>query len=398
MKLFFIILLVVCGTSLCEARAKNLNQNEIEKEWTFMVFLNAHNNLNWYGKKDLNEMEEVGSNKQMNIVVQWASLDSEKTKRLLIQKDDNFTAVTSPIIENLERIDMGDYNKLVEFVAWVKEHYPAKHYMLDIWNHGSGWHYLNNNDHINTTDISFDDISGNAITTKQLGLAMKSIKEILGKNVDIYGSDACLMAMIEIAGELADSVDIMVGSQELEPLDGWPYHDFLKAVNKSGDYSPDNLAKSLVKVYVESYIDGSQGNDTATLSAIRLNQYQDFKNQFSLLSQRLKNISDETFVSLRVNLKENVQRFDYRDYADFTDMIDVLSKNISDSSINFRAINELVSSMIIVNATTSNMEEAMGISIWLPYYKSTLASYSELYSQLDIASTAWLDVLGRIVE
>ena len=33
---------------------------------------------------------------------------------------------------------MGNYKRLIEFVRYVKKHYPAKHYALIIWNHGSG--------------------------------------------------------------------------------------------------------------------------------------------------------------------------------------------------------------------------------------------------------------------
>jgi len=66
------------------------------------------------------------------------------------------------------------------------------------------------------------------ITTKQLGQALKESAAIIGHPVDVYGSDACLMAMAEVAHEMADSVNVYVGSQEVEPGAGWPYGDFLK--------------------------------------------------------------------------------------------------------------------------------------------------------------------------
>jgi hypothetical protein len=50
------------------------------KEWTFLVFLNGHNNLDSYGTLDLLEMEKVGSTDRVNVVVQWASASSESTK------------------------------------------------------------------------------------------------------------------------------------------------------------------------------------------------------------------------------------------------------------------------------------------------------------------------------
>ncbi len=36
-------------------------------------------------------------------------------------------------------IKHGDPAILTAFVSWVIENYPAEHYALDLWNHGSGW-------------------------------------------------------------------------------------------------------------------------------------------------------------------------------------------------------------------------------------------------------------------
>ncbi len=66
-------------------------------------------------------------------------------------------------------------------------------------------------------DASYDDISHNKITTEQFGIAMAQIKQKLGRNIDILGFDACMMAMGEVGAEVAASTDILVGSEELEP-------------------------------------------------------------------------------------------------------------------------------------------------------------------------------------
>jgi hypothetical protein len=109
---------------------------------------------------------------------------------------------------------MGDWKELVKFVKWAHENYPAKHYFIATWNHGSGW----NRKKLTPNGISFDDHSGHHISTKELGLAMDEAAKIIGHKVDILGNDACLLGMIEIATELADSVDYFVGSEEVAPL------------------------------------------------------------------------------------------------------------------------------------------------------------------------------------
>ena len=102
------------------------------KDWTFLVFINGHNNLDSFGAMNIKQMEEVGSNDKMNIVVQWASLSNGNTKRLYVQKSTNPNAVTSPVVQDMAPVDMGDYNELVKFVEWGAKNYPAKHYFVAV--------------------------------------------------------------------------------------------------------------------------------------------------------------------------------------------------------------------------------------------------------------------------
>ena len=132
-----------------------------EKEWTFLVFLNAHNNLDSYGDMNIKQMEKIGSSEKINIVVQWASLSAETTKSLYIVKSENPEEIVSPVVDDPGLVDMGNYENLIEFVHWGIEKYPAKHYLVAVWNHGSGWHKQN----FSATDISFDDISNHSLTS-----------------------------------------------------------------------------------------------------------------------------------------------------------------------------------------------------------------------------------------
>ena len=99
-----------------------------------MVFLNADNNLYSFGKMNLEQMQKVGSNNAMNIVVEMDHAPAGvPTQRLLVQKG------SSDVIETLGETNMGDWKHLAEFVAWTMSKFPAKHYALVIWNHGAGW-------------------------------------------------------------------------------------------------------------------------------------------------------------------------------------------------------------------------------------------------------------------
>ena len=57
-----------------------VNLEPVLKNWTFMVYLDADNNLEKYGIKDLNEMEKIGSTDEVNVVVlfdRWNGTNGE---------------------------------------------------------------------------------------------------------------------------------------------------------------------------------------------------------------------------------------------------------------------------------------------------------------------------------
>ncbi|MBW1675421.1 MAG: hypothetical protein JRF30_01090 [Deltaproteobacteria bacterium] len=69
-----------------------------------------------------------------------------------------------------------------------------------------------------------DDTSGDALDNQELKNVLSGVSQRIGRKIDILGLDACLMNMIEVAYQLKDCVQVMVGSEEEEPFDGWPYH------------------------------------------------------------------------------------------------------------------------------------------------------------------------------
>ncbi|MBI5744553.1 MAG: hypothetical protein HY952_08395 [Elusimicrobia bacterium] len=225
-----------------------------EKEWTIMVYVNAKNNLEKFGLKDMNEMELVGSGDRHNVVVELGRMagyddsdgDWTGARRYLVRRDGDPAAITSPVVRELPGADMGDYKHLVEFGRWAKAAYPAKKYMLIVWNHGSGWdkgRALNG-----ARGISYDDETGNYINTPQLAQALKEMG-----GVDVYGSDACLMQMAEVVYEIKDHAKYVVGSEETEPGDGYTYDAFLAPLAARPDMTAEELARTAVDAYADHY-------------------------------------------------------------------------------------------------------------------------------------------------
>ncbi len=243
-----------------------------ERDWTVMVYLNAKNNLEEAGLKDLNEMESAGSTAKVAIVAELGRVkgyydgdgDWTGVRRYLVQKDADMSHIASPVLADLGATDMGDYRTAEDFVRWAKENYPARHYLLIVWDHGSGW----TRSAAVSRGISYDDGSGNHMTVPQLAAVLKD-----SGGADIYASDACLMQMAEVAGELRDHAAYIVGSEETEPADGYPYDAILAKLDADPAMTPRELAGTIVNAYGGYYSARGTG---ATLSALDTAAFPEF--------------------------------------------------------------------------------------------------------------------------
>ncbi len=225
----------------------------VQKEWTFMVFLNAKNNLEKYGMDDINEMETVGSSSKVNVVVELGRMagnddsdgDWKGVRRYYVTQGLNPFRITSQLVQDMGSANMGDARELLDFITWTKERYPAKRYALIMWNHGSGW--IKGNPTNYGKGISYDDETGNNIDTPQLGKVLAA-----AGGVDLLASDACLMQMAEVAYEVKDSASFMAGSEEVEPGSGYSYDKILLALTIAPYMGAEALGRVLVAAYWHS--------------------------------------------------------------------------------------------------------------------------------------------------
>lgn len=373
------------------------------KEWTFLLYLNGNNNLDSFGKMNLNQMEAVGSTDSVNLVAQWASLENGDVRRILVQKDTDPDNVTSPVVQNMGSVDMGSDKSLEDFIHWGVTTYPAKHYFVAVWDHGSGWHARINDvlaGTIHPTDISWDDNTGHSITTKQLGAVMGRVSKWLGRKIDIYGSDACLMGMAEVAGEMKDSVAYFVGSQEVEPGAGWPYTDFLGPLAANPHMSAHDLSALLAKAYADSYNDGDNGSQGVTMASYDMSKYNGVRNAARKLGKQIEKIpaADLAKVLSAATASQSFEFSDYVDFGDFLKHITALGLPEIDQKVIDRA-NAALKAFVITSDNTGPYAAANGVSIWIPKDASSLSSYLATYKTLVWdTDTKWSTALSAFVK
>lgn len=389
---------LVAATSLTiptSASARQDGAQQKRKEWTFLIFLNGFNNLDQFGYADINEMERVGSTDKINIVVQWASLRTKDVKRLLVEKDTNGTEVTSPVIETIGKADMGSPETLMEFAKWGVKNFPAEKYFINVWDHGSGWHKSMAEERIFTRDISHDDLSGNVISTEELGQSLRQISAYIGGNVSIYGSDACLMGMVEVAAEMKDAVDVFVGSQELEPGDGWPYDRLLARWSKLSRSSAREVAKILTEEYVASY----QGQQEITLSAYDLRVYGYFMRVIGDVGEAIQAQAPMIRESLVKTVNDTFGYY-YSDYKDVGDLLNVMSNRYDDSIFSQKLLTKAKGALrrfVVSSDASEDYSRAHGVSIWLPEASWSFQRYAKRYAKMQFnLDSGWMKMVSSL--
>ncbi|MBE3092536.1 MAG: hypothetical protein IMZ51_02575 [Chloroflexi bacterium] len=366
-------------------------------EWTVMVYLDADNNLESAGIDDINEMEMVGSTGDVNIVVQAdripgydiSNSDWTNTRRYYITQDFNPVLINSEF-NDLGELNMGESQTLIDFTDWATINYPAKKYLLVIWNHGGGFRSLNL-----AKDIAWDDTSGgDKITMPELEYALSVINAQMGKKIDIVGMDACLMAMTEVAYQIKDYADILIASEENSPGDGWPYDTILAQLVSNPLMSPKQLAADIVDKYIFSY-----SSYEVTQSAIDLSYMDTLVGQLSNLALAI--MSDIlTPKNNYISAAYNSQYYSQSPYSwekEFIDLYDFCNKllvysnstNVKNIALNIQQI--LNSAVINSNYNGVSVSGSKGLSIYFPWY---YAYNSNKYNSTNFAQdTFWDEML-----
>jgi hypothetical protein len=249
--------------------------------WTFLVYMDGDNDLESEAIADFLEMARIGSTQEVRIVVQFDRVkgynydyDNWTNTRRGIVLHGSFPKATWGT--DIGEKNMGDGETLREFVSWGKTNYPAEHTALILWNHGSGWRSQSARSAQNRAICTDATSNNDSLTLAEVRQALESTGP-----VDLIGFDACLMGMAEVAYELRAHGSVMVGSEELEPAEGWPYDTILYDLVTSPSLTAAQFSGRIVDRYCAIY------EDSYTLSSVDLKQMDTVAGSISTLAQTL---------------------------------------------------------------------------------------------------------------
>jgi hypothetical protein len=388
---------------------------ETKDQWTFMVYLDADNNLEGAGINDLNEMEEAGSTEDINIVAlmdrcegyDTSNGDWEDWRYYYIDKDPAganeeiiSTEIAYPHLEVGAEPNMGDPQTLIDFVTWTMAEYPAEHYMLSLWDHGGG-----------IRGVCWDDSTPDAdnLDLLELKSAFSTIQNVTGENIDIIGFDACLMAGASISYQLAPYCDIIVSSEATESNDGWPYELLLLDLVPQPTMAPEVLARKLVEHYVESYgVIEPWVTQSAFVTADLMQVWTDLDAVCQIL---IDNLPD--YEASVADSRENTESYDLTKegpylpemsgypMSDLWDFLEELERAEHGTAFDAELMNAItavknsIAEARIAYGSGTDMPDSHGMSIYFPQTdNSGTSTYSDSYNGLDYAEDhLWDDFL-----
>lgn len=243
--------------------------------WTIFVYMSGSSLevSQSSGTKDLKEMaavlnSEIGENAaNIRFVVQtggaegwrYGDISAEALQRHVISNGELETVAQVPLAS------MGEAATLRNFVRWGVENYPAEKMGLVLWGHGLG----------SLGGVCKDDLfDGDYLELSEINSALSEASEVMTDKFEFIGSDACYMATLEMADICASYARYMIGSEELEPADGWNYAALGELLANEPNADWDKISETIC----ESFLTASEKSEHAsrvTLSVIELSKIDD---------------------------------------------------------------------------------------------------------------------------
>lgn len=373
-------------------------------DWTVMVYMAADNDLGIdgalnYAERDLNEMETVGSTALVNILVQ-VDLYADQAKRYRIIRDNDQAQVNSPPLMQLGETNTGEQETLRDFLRWGVSNFPARHYLVVLWNHGSGIADEQRSP-VQTRAICYDQDGGAGaqdwLTVKEVKAAL--VEALVDRPVDLLITDACLMQMAEVAVEWQGVAAYLVGSEETTPVDGLPYDTILQRLVLNSDYHPEQFIPELLWCYADYYQNYNPGFPW-TISAVDLGAA-GIKQFNAAIARLVAAFRVETNDAIRTEVKRLSRKtksyYAYPEYKDLGHFLNSISgspliPNLSELHKSALAAREALRQIIVdnevINACT--IGEDNGLSVLLPDNVDDWYLYSPFYSEMSFAqATGW---------
>lgn len=336
------------------------------------------------------------------------------------------------VIGSLGEVDTGDPETLADFISRALASYPATtHKALGFWDHGSGV-FDEHDPHEVLLDrglrsvsrrsrsrsrparrlfvsraklaaqprlraMLHDDTNGGVLTNYEAHGVLKAAFARSGQQgkLDIIFSDTCLNGMIEVAEQFKEFAEVVVGSEELEPGDGWDYKELFQSMSAKPPQNGVEWGRQTVEAFERGY-QHRPDQHPCTLGAFR--SVNAIPTAFSKLIPALSLAGKKGFAWVQ-EARAYTQAFARRDTYDVKDFAAQL-REIADSAEAKAACDSIVTAFdaarVHSTALGDTVPNAHGLAFWLPSNRYAFREVAGTYGKLAFdQATGWTAYLGK---
>ncbi len=350
-------------------------------DWTVMTYVSSDADIGLANEAfiDINEMESAGSTDDVKIIALYDGMATGDSKLYRIEKDPggvNAGIISSilddggAIIPATDELDMSDPVVLRNFVNWTMANYPARQYLLSFWGHGDG-------------------VLEDFVPDKGNGLMISDLELALGEfHIDVIGFDTCSMGHFEVAMELMDIADIMIGSEAEEPLAGWDYSASMVKLVLEPWMAPDRLASIIVSDYLASNTVGY-----LTQAAIDLRVFRDrFVPALEEFISVSLDFAYDDYAETWFARNATDTFLDTRDTVDLFEFLIYLEPMSVSAPVQNRTARllDMMDELVIFSGSGYSFPKARSMAVYFPLLMDPVSPH---YSGLRFLDTGWLQYL-----
>ncbi|MBR1755498.1 MAG: hypothetical protein IJ739_03145 [Bacteroidaceae bacterium] len=278
MRRFWTYLIYICVPAMCLLAVASCHDEEVEEPQpvepgqpdttlprTLIIYMIGENSLMNLVAADSLEiargLSTIGVNHRVVVYI-----DDGKSSRLCVGMREQPLQTVKTYDGNVCSTDSASMEQVFRDIVSA---YPAEHYGLVFWSHGSGWQPAAKTSTAQAPRRSFGIDNGQRSRSNTgIGMDITTLAHVLSHqpHADFIFFDACFMQCVEVAYELRHVTDYVIASPAEIPGDGAPYENILQPMSQVPSHIEGILAN-----YADYYTNGI-GRSTYSgveLSAVR---------------------------------------------------------------------------------------------------------------------------------
>ena len=341
------------------------------------------------GTTDINEIiaaQQIANSDKVEVVIQTGGAKHWTDNTINPNRVQRFHLKNGRMEEeeSYPSFNMATRESVADFLKYCNEKHDADHKIVVFWDHGGGVSGYGQ-DEIYNSILSISDMKG------AFSDAVKADPE--NPPYDIIGFDACLMATAEVVSAFDGYGKYFVGSEEVEPGQGWYYLRWLSALSKDNTMNAAEVGLNIVDSYMDCYAGMDKSKfmrkqgfplKEVCFSLLDISATADVYDAYvelvdKVLEDTAKDSDALTNLSraAKGSLHYGSSSYDCFNLVDLGLMCDNLTSYYPNEAAK---IKQAMDKAVLYNRAANSLEESQGISI---FYPSQAKNINTVYSVMD---------------